>query len=213
MRLSAHLAQGAAPILAILRGITPKQVLDIGDAIIKAGISIIEVPLNSPEPLKSIALLQREFGGQAFIGAGTVLSVPQLEAVASLSAELIVAPNVNVVVIARACALGLECMPGFFSASEALAAAAAGAQHLKLFPAASVGRGHINAIREVLPRDVGIWAVGGTGAHDLSLWLNLGACGIGVGGALYKAGDSAKVVGARARARALIEAWRLHSRS
>lgn len=210
MKLSAHLAQGAAPIIAILRGITPGEALDVGNALIEAGVSIIEVPLNSPDPLESIALLQHEFMDQAIIGAGTVLGVAQVEAVASVNAHLIVAPNINPQVISRARALGLECMPGFMTASEAFAATATGAEHLKLFPAPSVGHGHIKAIREVLPPDVAIWAVGGAGAHDISLWLSSGARGIGVGGSLYRPGDTAKVVGARARA--LTEAWRQHGK-
>jgi 2-dehydro-3-deoxyphosphogalactonate aldolase len=206
MTLSSHLAQGAAPIIAILRGITPAQSLEVGGALLGAGISIMEVPLNSPQPLESIAQLEREFGSRALIGAGTVLTVRQVDEVAGAGGRLVVSPNVNVGVIARACGLGLESIPGFFTATEAFAAVAAGAVHLKLFPASSLAGGHIKAVREVLPHHAQVWAVGGTGAHDLAQWLERGALGIGVGGSLYKAGDSAKVVGDRARA--LTEAWR-----
>jgi 2-dehydro-3-deoxyphosphogalactonate aldolase len=208
MGLSAHLSQGAAPIIAILRGIAPAQAVEVGAALVAAGITIIEVPLASPEPLFSIAALQREFGDDALIAAGTVLSVAQVDAVADTGAQLIISPSLNVEVIARTRALGLESMPGFLSTTEAFAATDAGAEHLKLFPASSLNRSHIKAIREVLPTRTQYWAVGGTGVHDLSVWLDAGARGIGVGGALYKAGDSAQVVSVRARA--LIEHWRRH---
>jgi 2-dehydro-3-deoxyphosphogalactonate aldolase len=209
MSLSSHLSKGAAPIIAILRGISTADALAIGGTLLDAGISLIEVPLNSPEPLESISQLQREFGTEALIGAGTVLSAQQVVEVAGVGGRLIVSPNVNIEVIERTRALGLESLPGFLTASEAFVAAAAGAEHLKLFPASSLGPSHIQAIREVLPRTVEVWAVGGTGAHDLSRWLHLGARGIGVGSSLYKPGDSAAVVGQRARA--LIEAWRKHA--
>lgn len=206
MNLSTHLSQGAAPIIAILRGITPAEALAIGQALVDAGITIIEVPLNSPEPLASIAQLQREYGARALIGAGTVLNAQQLDAAAHAGGRLIVSPNVNAEVIAHAAALGLESLPGFLTATEAFAAIAAGAVHLKLFPAPSLGLGHIKAIRDVLPREVGIWAVGGMGDHNLPDWLQLGATGIGVGGSLYKPRDSAALVSQRAKA--LVERWK-----
>jgi 2-dehydro-3-deoxyphosphogalactonate aldolase len=208
LSLSSHLSKGAAPVIAILRGILPADALAVGEALLDSGISVIEVPLNSPEPLASIAQLQREFGADALIGAGTVLSAQQVAEVAAAGGQLIVSPNVNIEVIARARALGLESLPGFLTATEAFTAAAAGAAHLKLFPASSMGLGHLKAIREVLPRSIEVWAVGGAGAHDLSRWLHQGARGIGVGSSLYKPGDTAAVVGPRARA--LIEAWRQH---
>jgi 2-dehydro-3-deoxyphosphogalactonate aldolase len=208
LSLSSHLSKGAAPVIAILRGILPADSLAVGEALLDAGISVIEVPLNSPEPLDSIALLQREFGADALIGAGTVLSAQQVAEVAAVGGQLIVSPNVNIEVIARARALGLESLPGFLTATEAFTAAAAGAAHLKLFPASSMGLSHLKAIREVLPPSIEVWAVGGAGAHDLSRWLHQGARGIGVGSSLYKPGDTAAVVGPRAHA--LIEAWRQH---
>jgi 2-dehydro-3-deoxyphosphogalactonate aldolase len=209
MSLFSHLSEGAAPIIAILRGISPIEVLAVGETLLDAGISVIEVPLNSPQPLESIASLQREFGAKALIGAGTVLSAQQVTEVAGAGGQLIVSPNVNIEVIERTCALGLESLPGFLTVSEAFAAAAAGASNLKLFPASSAGPGHIPAIREVLPRAVEIWAVGGAGAHDFSRWLHLGARGIGVGSSLYKPGDAARVVAERARA--LIDVWHQHT--
>lgn len=184
------------------------EALAVGGALLDAGISLIEVPLNSPEPLDSIAQMQRAFGADALIGAGTVLSAQQVAEVAAAGGQLIVSPNVNVEVITTARALGLESLPGFLTATEAFVAVAAGAAHLKLFPASSMGLGHLQAIREVLPRAIEVWAVGGAGVHDLSRWLHQGARGIGVGSSLYKSGDAAAVVGQRARA--LIQAWRQH---
>ena len=208
MSLISHLSEGAAPIIAILRGISPVEALAVGGALLDAGISVIEVPLNSPQPLDSIAQMQRAFGADALIGAGTVLNAQQVAEVASAGGQLIVSPNVNVEVITTARALGLESLPGFLTATEAFVAIAAGAAHLKLFPASSMGLGHLQAIREVLPRAIEVWAVGGAGVHDLSRWLHQGARGIGVGSSLYRPGDAAAVVGQRARA--LIQAWRQH---
>ena len=206
MTIEQWIEAGAPPVVAILRGLTPEHSSDIGQALLTAGIRVLEVPLNSPQPFASIERLSAECGRAALVGAGTVLSVEQVEAAAAAGARLIVSPHMDPEVIRRAVALGLECLPGFTSPTEAFAALAAGARHLKLFPAASLGVGYLKALREVLPRAAGVWAVGGTGAHDLAAWLAAGASGIGVGGSLYKAGDTAAVV--EARARALIAAWR-----
>ncbi len=194
------------PVIAILRGVMPEQARDIGHALLEGGIRVMEVPLNSPRPLASIERLCGEFGAQALIGAGTVLSVSQVDDVAAAGARLIVSPHTDPAVIRRAVTLGLECLPGCMSPSEAFAALAAGARRLKLFPAATLGPGYLQALREVLPPTTSVWAVGGTGAHDLALWLRAGAAGIGVGGSLYKAGDPAAVV--EDRARALQATWR-----
>jgi 2-dehydro-3-deoxyphosphogalactonate aldolase len=204
------LEHGAAPIIAILRGIMPSEVLTIGHGLIDAGISILEVPLNSPEPLASIALLQREFGAHALIGSGTVLDAQQVAMVADAGARLVVSPNVNLEVIGQTVRQGLEVLPGFLTATEAFAAIGAGAIHLKLFPALSLGPGHIKAIRDVLPHEIEIWGVGGMGAHNFSHWLGLGARGIGVGGTLYKPRDAVEVV--KQRAAALVACWRNHAR-
>jgi 2-dehydro-3-deoxyphosphogalactonate aldolase len=206
MTIGQLIEAGAPPVVAILRGVTPEQAPEIGRALLEGGIGVMEVPLNSPRPLESIERLCEAFGGQALIGAGTVLSAAQVEAAAAAGARLIVSPHTDPAVIGRAVALGLECLPGFMSPSEAFAALAAGARQLKLFPAASLGPGYLKALREVLPRASGVWAVGGTGAHDLAAWLQAGASGIGVGGSLYRAGDAAAVV--EERARALQTAWR-----
>ena len=205
MRIEDMLSGGAMPVVAILRGVRPAEVLGIGEALLAAGIRMMEVPLNSPEPFVSIERLAGAFGSHALIGAGTVLAGAEVERVAGAGGRLVVCPHTDVAVIGRAIALGLDCLPGVLSPTEAFTAISAGAGHLKLFPAASLGQGHLKALREVLPRHSRIWAVGGTGAHDLAIWLAAGAAGIGVGGALYKAGDTPQQV--RERAIALRAAW------
>lgn len=206
MTLHGLMVQGVPPIVAILRGLPPEHAIPIGGALIEAGLSLIEVPLNSPEPFESIRRLQRTFGDRALIGAGTVLSRTAVDSVYEAGGRLIVTPNTDPAVIRYVIARGLDCLPGFFTPSEALAAVAAGAKRLKLFPASSSSPGHMRAIREVLPPGTGIWAVGGTNAGNLAAWLAAGADGIGVGGALYRPGDDAATVAARART--LMAAWR-----
>jgi 2-dehydro-3-deoxyphosphogalactonate aldolase len=206
MRMSQLLSEGAAPIIAILRGLTPSDAIGIGSALVEAGICMIEVPLNSPEPITSIARLHEHFGRDAIIGAGTVLTREAVDEVERAGGRMIVSPHVDAEVIGRAVELGLEPLPGFLSATEAFCAIRAGALRLKLFPAGSLHRSHLAAVREILPEGVEIWAVGGTGAHDFAEWLDAGARGIGVGGSLYKPGDSAETV--RQRASALIASWR-----
>ncbi len=200
------LAVGAPPIVAILRGVRPGEVAGIGRALVEAGLRLIEVPLNSPEPFDGIAALAQAVGGAAAVGGGTVLEVGDVERVAAAGGTLVVSPNTQAEVIARAVAIGLEPMPGFMSPTEAFAAIRAGARRLKLFPAGALGIAHLKAVREVLPRDVETWAVGGAGAANLHEWIAVGAAGIGVGGSLYRAGDSAATVGARAAE--LVAAWR-----
>lgn len=197
---------GAPPLVAILRGLRPEEAEDVGQALVEAGIRLIEVPLNSPDPFDSITRLQVKFGDQALIGAGTVLDIESVERLAETGGRLMVTPNVNVPVIARAVELGLEVMPGFMTPSEAFAAIRAGAVRLKLFPAATLGRAHLGAVREVLPRHVRLWAVGGVSAANTAEWLAGGAEGLGVGGAIYKPGDTADVVAGKARA--FVDAWR-----
>ena len=155
---------------------------------------MIEVPLNSPEPLASIARLQAEFGDRALIGAGTVLDAASLDALAAIGAGLVVAPNTDRAVIARALELGLEVVPGFLTPSEAFAAIAAGARKLKLFPASAHGPRYLAALREVLPADIATWAVGGVDARNAREWVAAGAEGVALGGALYRPGRSAAAV-------------------
>jgi 2-dehydro-3-deoxyphosphogalactonate aldolase len=205
MRIDELLRDGAVPVVAILRGLPPDDALAVGRALVDEGIRIIEVPLNSPSPLESIGRLAGALGRDALIGAGTVLCATDVENVARAGGQLIVSPHTDAALIRHTLSLGLECMPGFMSASEAFTAIAAGARRLKLFPAAGLGVGHLKALREVLGRQIQVWPVGGTGVHDLGQWLRAGAAGIGVGSALYRGGDRADVV--RERAKALRAAW------
>ena len=205
MTIDDLLADGVPPVVAILRGLQPHEAVAAGAALVESGIRIIEVPLNSPDPLASIAALQSAFGGTALIGAGTVLSVEAAEGLHGVGGRIMVTPNTDPSVIARGVQLGLEVMPGFMTPSEAFAAIKAGARRIKLFPAARLGTSYVKAVKDVLPRDVGVWAVGGTDAATIGEWLNAGCEGIGVGGALYRPGDSADQVGEKARQ--LVTAW------
>jgi 2-dehydro-3-deoxyphosphogalactonate aldolase len=206
LTLSSELERRSPPIVAILRGVQPNEVLEIGAALIRGGIRIIEVPLNSPEPLRSIELLAARFGEETLIGAGTVLTVADVDAVAAAGGRLIVSPNVKNAVIERAIQKGLDPLPGFMTPSEAFAAIDAGARHIKLFPGNSVGPAHARALRDVLPKTVQVWAVGGADAKNLGQWMTAGTAGIGVGGSLYKPGTSAETIATRARE--LVTAWR-----
>lgn len=211
MDMTTLLASGAPPVMAILRGLTPPQAPAVGAALVAAGLRFIEVPLNSPDPFDSIGALQAAHGDVACIGAGTVLDVPAVDRLAPTGARILVSPNVDAAVIARAVSAGLDAMPGFLTPTEAFVAIAAGARRLKVFPSASFGPAYVRALREVLPRDVALWAVGGTGANNLHEWLAAGCEGIGVGSALYRAGDAPALVGERARA--LVTAWQAWQRT
>lgn len=193
-------ALDAAPIVAILRGIRPDEALEVADALVASGIRALEVPLNSPEPLESIRRLCRAHGESCLIGAGTVLDVQQVEAVSAAGGRIIVAPNTKPEVIRRAIALGLAVMPGFSTATEAFAAIAAGARHLKLFPASTHGPAHVKALRAVLPREVKIYAVGGVEASALTPWIAAGVDGFGIGTEIFVPGRSAAEVARRAAA-------------
>ncbi|WP_375187996.1 2-dehydro-3-deoxy-6-phosphogalactonate aldolase [Sphingobium yanoikuyae] len=205
MILDDLLADGAPPIAAILRGVKPEEALDIAAALVEAGIRVIEVPFNSPDPLVSIAAMQQAFGDRALIGGGTVLTVEAVEALAGAGGRIMVTPNTVPEVIARGAELGLELLPGFMTPSEAFRAVEAGARRVKLFPAAQLGPAYVKAVKDVLPKHVGVWAVGGTGADTICDWLAGGCEGIGVGGALYRPGDDALTV--RERAVDLVAAW------
>ncbi len=188
------------PLIAILRGVTPDAVVAIGEALVDAGVLTIEVPLNSPEPLDSIGRLARAFGGRCLIGAGTVLRPEDVNAVKDVGGALIVTPNTDADVIGRAVTLGLRTAPGFATASEAFVALKAGARALKLFPASTYGPGHLKALKSVLPKDIPVFAVGGVGPQDMAQWIAAGAAGFGVGGELYRPGDTPDAVGCKARA-------------
>ncbi len=198
--------EGIPPLVAILRGIRPEEVLEVGAALQEAGIGAIEVPLNSPSPLESVARLAGKFGNRCLCGAGTVLSRADVDAVQAAGGRLIVTPNTMAPVIERALELGLTVMPGFATATEAFAAIGAGAGLLKLFPAASYGPAHLKALREVLPPAAAVFAVGGVGTANLAPWRQAGCAGVGVGGDLYRAGYPAGEV--HRRALALVAAWR-----
>lgn len=190
----------ACPLIAILRGVRPEEVEAIGAALVHAGIRIIEVPLNSPAPFDSIARLSSRLGGQALIGAGTVLSIGQVAQVINAGGQLIVSPNTDAAVIAASVAAGLASAPGFCTPSEAFAALAAGAHTLKLFPAEAVSPAVLKAQRAVLPRNLPIVVVGGIKPDTMSPWRAAGADGFGLGSALYRPGQSADEVAAQARA-------------
>lgn len=187
------------PLIAILRGITTPEATDIGRALLDAGISRIEVPLNSPNPLESIHALAKALGKDALIGAGTVLSVAEVEAVHGVGGRLIVSPNCDVQVIAKTRALGMESWPGVFTPTEAFAALGAGANGLKLFPASMAGTGGLAAMRAILPPGTQVYAVGGAGAENFGDWIAASADGFGLGSALYKPGFSADEVASRAK--------------
>lgn len=186
------------PIVAILRGITPDEILDVSQALIAAGIRAIEVPLNSPDPLASIARLSSAFGDRCLCGAGTVLTVGEVDAVRSAGGKLIVSPNCNPAVIRHAVAHDMVAAPGFATPTEAFAAIEAGARLLKLFPAEAYSPRYVSALSAVLPRDVKVLAVGGVGAGNMSEWVAAGAKGFGIGGELYKPGRGAFEIAERA---------------
>lgn len=204
--LDDYLRSGAPGVVAILRGVSPDEVVGIGQALIDAGLRLIEVPLNSPQPLLSIERLVAAAAGRALIGAGTVTSVAQVNDVIAAGGRMIVAPNTDTSVIARAVERGVDVLPGAMTPTEAFAALGAGARHLKIFPSSSLGPAHVRALREVLPASCNLWAVGGTGAANLKQWLDAGAAGIGVGSALYRPGTRAEA--AFATAGELVAAWR-----
>ena len=196
-RFAAHLAQ--CPLVAILRGLTPDEAEPVGEALVEAGFRLIEVPLNSPQPLESIARLAARFGEVATIGAGTVTTVAQVTEVRDAGGTLIVSPHTDERVIAASAEAGLVALPGVLTPSEAFAALGAGAHALKLFPAEAVTPAVLKAQRAVLPREVPILPVGGIEPGKMAPWLAAGADGFGLGSALYRAGMTAPEVSERAR--------------
>ena len=197
-RLNRYLDE--CPLIAIIRGVTPAEAGAIGQAIFDAGIRIIEVPLNSPDPLQSIATLAEQFGDRALVGGGTVLTADDVANVRSAGGQIIVSPNANPEVIAAASSGGLVSCPGYFTPSEGFEAIRAGATALKLFPAEGASPGVLKAQLAVLPTDVPIIVVGGIQPDNMRPWRDAGASGFGLGGGLYKPGQSAEQTADRARA-------------
>ena len=195
----------ARGVIAILRGVAPDEVLAVAQALLRAGIGVIEVPMNSPRPLDSIARLAAAHGEQALVGAGTVLTPEDVDAVADAGARLVLAPNFDAAVVRRAKARGLWAMPGVATPSEGFAALAAGADGLKLFPGEMLGTPVLKAWRAVFPRDVPLYAVGGVGADNLGVYRAAGAVGAGVGSSLYTPGLEPDEI--ERRARILLAAW------
>lgn len=175
-------------LVAILRGIKPDETAAIVDGLIEAGFSAIEIPLNSPDPFKSIEIAARRASRDVLIGAGTVLTTDDADRLNDVGGRLMVSPNVDAQVIARAASHGMVTMPGVFTPTEALAACAAGASALKFFPASVLGPSGINAIRAVLPKDVAVGAVGGISNDDFAAYAKVGIRTFGLGSSLYQPG-------------------------
>ncbi len=189
-----------SPLVAIIRGVTPDEAGAIGQAIYDAGIRIIEVPLNSPDPFQSISKLAERFGERALIGAGTVLEPEQVQEVREAGGRLIVSPNTDIRVIEASVAAGLVSAPGYYTPSEAFQGLRAGAHALKLFPAEAASPGVVKAQRAVLPRDVPLLVVGGVRPDNMRAYLDAGASGFGLGSGLYKPGQTPYEVAAQASA-------------
>ncbi|WP_413208085.1 2-dehydro-3-deoxy-6-phosphogalactonate aldolase [Rhodospirillum sp. A1_3_36] len=197
---------GDMPLVAILRGVTPDTILPIADALVEAGFRLIEVPLNSPEPLTSIERLAAWCPDGVMVGAGTVLTAEQVRQVADVGGTLAISPDTDAEVVAASAEAGLIPLPGFLTPSEAFAALRNGARGLKLFPASRMGPGYLKDIRTVLPKGTVVMPVGGINLSVMADWRAAGAGGFGFGSNLYVPGRSAEEVGAIARD--LVAEWR-----
>ena len=188
------------PIIAILRGVKPAESVAIAGVILAAGIDKIEVPLNSPSPLESISAIAKAYGDRALIGAGTVLTIAQVQQVRAAGGKLAVSPNCDPVVIAATIAAGMQSWPGIFTPSEAFTALQAGATGLKFFPSNMAGPKGLKAMRAILPTGTQVYAVGGAGPKNFVEWIAASADGFGLGSAIYKPGDTPETVAAKAQA-------------
>jgi len=197
MRLDEALEQ--SPVVAIIRGVEPDDALAIGEALYAGGVRAMEVPLNSPSPLASIARLAEAFRDRMVVGAGTVLRAEKVAQVATAGGRFIVAPNISLSVIGRAQTLGLDVAPGFGTATEAFVVIDAGVRHLKLFPAVTYGPTHVRQLKAVLPAEAVVWAVGGVAAEDFADWWAAGARAFGLGGELYRPGQDPEATYEKAR--------------
>lgn len=195
------------PLIAILRGIRPDEAVDIGSRLYEAGFRLIEVPLNSPDPIASIAALRQTLPDDALVGAGTVLAASQIEQFVACGGELVVMPHADPIVIRAAKAVDLICVPGIVTPTEAFAALAAGADALKIFPAELVTPSILKAIRAVLPKGIRLLPVGGITPDNMQPYVDAGAVGFGLGSALFKPGMAAKQT--TDNARKFVAAWRV----
>ena len=196
----------ACGIIAILRGVTPAEVIAVSQTLYDAGIRVVEVPLNSPEPFVSIEKLSKDFADKLVVGAGTVLSVQDVNLLKAHGGQISVSPDCNEAVISRAKDLGMEPLPGVFTPTEAFAAIRAGAKHLKLFPAEVASPQTIKAWKAVLPKHVKIYAVGGVTPENMGDWLAAGASGFGIGSSIFKPGMNLAKISESAHS--LVSAWK-----
>jgi len=199
-------AMARLPLVAILRGVTPVAVISIAAALIEAGFAMIEVPLNSPGPIESIANLQAAYGDRALIGAGTVTAPARVAEIAATGAKLLVMPHADIAVIRAAKDAGMICVPGIMTPTEGFAALAAGADALKLFPAELAGPSTLRAMLSVFPAGTAVFPVGGITPDKMGAFVTAGAAGFGLGSALYRPGDTAATVAGNAGA--FTAAWR-----
>jgi 2-dehydro-3-deoxyphosphogalactonate aldolase len=187
------------PLIAILRGVRPDEAVAIAAALEREGIAIVEVPLNSPRPLASIAALAQSFGDRLLIGAGTVMTAGEVAEIARAGGRVIVTPHADAAIVRAAKQHGLVSVPGFFTPAEAFAMLGAGADALKLFPAEAASPAVLRALRAVLPPSTSVLPVGGIDASNIPAWHAAGAAGFGIGSAIYKPGDGPEMVAAKAR--------------
>ncbi len=200
-----HAHMDSLPLVAILRGLKPEEALDVGQAIVKAGFHILEVPLNSPDPLRSIQILAEAFP-LALVGAGTVTTAQQVRDIKAAGGQIIISPHLDDNVVCEAVNLGLISLPGVATPSEAFKAIALGAHGLKLFPAEMISPAVVKSMRAVLPKHIQLIPVGGIGTHNMADYRNSGASGFGIGSALFAPGKSALAVGESAAA--FVQAWK-----